>query len=257
MGPPTPPTTIGTDDRSAPPAPRRIRLDATGWALLREAAEAAGMAIERLPETDHRSEARSEVRAALMADDVLSDDGRLSRTVQGAMAVLTTAPVTVTVEHVTADRASQGLWRTLGLPSAGVVIRDAVIDGQASREVELQVLAGDDLLDLVMAELVTDAQAERPTDDRGSFEVDAGDLTGLPDGVVVDGDLVARAAVTVSGPASSTVAQLVGDGRRWWQVGASGPDRLRWVPVAATQIRASLISAVTTQLADENGRRDV
>lgn len=250
MGSPTPPTTIDTDPPASMPAPRRIRMDATGWTLVREAAAAAGLAIDQLPETGSQDALRDRVREALVAADVLSEDGKLTATVYGAMAVLTTAAVTITVEHVTTGRAIQGLWRTLGLPTAGVVIYDRELDGTIHREVELQVLAGDDLLDVILTELATEQNLAHQAPDDQAFEVDADDLSALPSGVVVDGDLVARAAVTVSGPASSTVAQLVGDGGRWWQVGASGQGKLRWIPVDVAEIRGSLTSALTSRLAE-------
>lgn len=239
------------------PEPRRIRMDATGWTMVREAAAAAGLAIDRLPETGGQDALRERVREALVAGEVLSEDGHLTATVYGAMAVLTTATVTITVEHVTAGRAIQGLWRTLGIPTAGVVIHDRELDGTIHREVELQVLAGDDLLDVVMAELATEPDLGHQAPDDRAFEVDADDLAALPSGVVVDGDLVARAAVTVSGPTSSTVAQLVGDGGRWWQVGTSGPGKLRWVPVDLPEVRGSLTTALTARLAEPEGGADV
>jgi hypothetical protein len=234
----------------APPGPRRVHLDATGWSLLRAAAGTLGLPVERLPDTAGDPTREPEIRQVLADRDLLDDRGRPSRSVHAALAVLTTAPITLAVERIEAAAATQAVWRTAGAPTAGVVVRDrldaARDGGQAWRGIELQLLEIDDLLDLVVDELAT---ADAPTDDgREPVEVPADDPSALPSGLVVEGQLVARAAVTVDGPGGTTLAQLLGDGTHWWQVGSSGPGRLRLLPVRAATLRASLVDALTQQL---------
>jgi hypothetical protein len=254
---------------SAAPPPRRIHLDTTGWSLLRDAAATIGLPVERLPEAGGDPVREDEVRRVLVAQDLLDGAGAPGRSVHAALAVLTTAPIAIGVERVEAERSTRAVWRTAGVPTAGVVVRDR-LDGDpagaddagaedpgrgrgARCEVELQLLAVEDLLDLVLDELATDdgrvGTTDGGTDDhRVPVEVDADDPGALPTGLLVDDRLVARAAVTVEGPGGTTVAQLLGDGSRWWQVGSAGTGRLRLLPVREATLRASLVDALTAQL---------
>lgn len=257
-------------DVPAPPAPRRILLDATGWTLIREGGGSAGLAVASLPDTGEVLADRPATHRRLVATDVLHEDGRPTRTVHAALAVLTTAPVTVTVERRQPDVHVAGLWRTLGAPTAGLVLRSGGGHGDAAstadrdvreathgsdlhRGVELQLLAIDDLVDTVVDELL--GGAATPTDGAGpadaaghvDVEVAADDPAGWPDGVVVDGEVVARADVVVDGPAGTSTAHLWGDGRRWWQVGASAPDRLRGIAVTRDTVHATVVAALAGQ----------
>jgi hypothetical protein len=253
----------------APPTPRRIHLDATGWSVLRAAGAERGLPVEVLPETSADPARDAEVRGVLIAQALLDDTGAPTRDVHAALAVLTTAPVVVGAERVDAHGATRAVWRTAGVPTAGVVVRDRLEGDAAHQQVELQLLAVDDLVGLVLAELTGDddarheaagghlpggrsggghLDAEDEVDDRSPVEVDADDVAALPPGLVRDGQLTARAAISVDGPGGTTVAQLLGDGVWWWQVGSAGPDRLRLLPVGATSLRASLVDALAGQL---------
>jgi hypothetical protein len=129
------------------------------------------------------------------------------------------------------------------------VVRDTLDDGSAQRRVELQLLVVDDLVGLVVDELApTDGADHGLHDDREPLEVDADDVAALPAGMAREGQLTARAAISVEGPGGTSVAQLLGDGGRWWQVGSAGPGRLRLVPVDAASLRASVVDALTHQL---------
>ncbi len=207
---------------TAAPMPRRIYLDATGWSLLRDAGATRGLPVERLLDTPPEDRLVAAARERLLGVGLLEPGGAPSPRVHAALVVLTTAPVVIGVERVEADRAVQGQWRTAGVPTAGVVVRDHVEGDVGRRQVELQLLTVDDLLDLVQEELVagdaaaTDAAAPVGAPSaREVVEVEPDDLASLPDGLVDGDQLVARAAVTVAGPAGTSVAQLIGDGRSW------------------------------------------
>ncbi len=251
-------------DPAAPPAPRRILLDGTGWTLVREGGEAAGLSVASLPTLGQAVADRHAVRQRLVETDVLLEDGRPTRTVHAALAVLTTAAVEVTVARRQAERTVAGRWRTLGGPTAGVIVREATTDGAADgdadgdlgRGVELQLLAIDDLATSVVDELLgPDTGDEDPLRGDGAGHVDvelaADDPTGWPEGVVVDGEVLAQATVAIEGPAGTSVARLWGDGRRWWQVGATGPDRLRAIAVTRSTVRDTVVAALAGQLGSE------
>lgn len=85
--------------------------------------------------------------------------------------------------------------------------------GDLGRGVELQLLAIDDLADSVVDELL-------------------GPETG-------------------DGPAGTSVGRRWGDGRRWWQVGATGPDRLRGIAVTRSTVRDTVVAALAGQLGSE------
>ena len=246
-------------ESARPPAPRRILLDPTGWTLVREGGEAAGLTVAALPDTGEVVAQRADTRQRLVATGVLREDGRPTEAVHAALAVLTTARVTVTVERRQPGLGVAASWRTLGAPTAGLVVRagdagdeaGSATDGGPRRGVELQLLAIDDLVDTVVTELLGDGAAADPAVDPADHvdvEADADDPAAWPDGVVVDGDIVAQASVVVDGPGGTSTAQLWGDGRRWWQVGASAPDRVRGVAVTRDTVHATLAATLAGQL---------
>jgi hypothetical protein len=241
-----------------PPRPRRIHLDATGWSLLRQAAAELGLPVDRLPDTPGDPASVPPVRELLVAQDLLDPDGAPTPSVHAALVVLGSAPVTITVERVNERSITRAVWGTAGAPTAGVVVRQRLGQADEPRDVEhravehlaveLQLLAIDDLLDLVLAELIPGGTPGAVPDAREPVEVDADDPAALPAGLIEDGRLVARAAVTIEGLTGSSVAQLLGDGQQWWQVCGAAPGRLRLDPIQPSPLRAALLGAVTQQL---------
>lgn len=236
------------------PAPRRVVVGPAGWHQLRAAAIERGVPGAGLPEVAHDPADHDRARIELRRLELIAADGTLPRAVHVGLAALSTGTVTVQAQHRVAGTQVDATWRTLGGPTAGLLVRDlAGGDDRVRREVELQLLTIDRLVDEVLAVLdVGEDDPDHRAGDALELPVTAGVGGVLPaplGDVVVDGDVTARGAVMITGPTGVTQAQLFGDGRRWWQVGASTADQLRWVPVDRTAVRAALVRDLSTQVA--------
>lgn len=244
-----------------PPTPRRVRVGPTAWGLLRDAArrEVDLARPDRLPDLPRDPAATDHARAALVHHDLLTEDGRPAPPVLAGLRVLAGAPVTVVLDRRTGAGRVEAAWATAGLPTAGVVVihrqRD---DGRVDVEVELQLLAGDDVADAVVSTLGL-PPAHRDADAADTGVVDLLDAaTSLPaplDDVVVDGRPSLHAVVQVSGPLGTRVATVVGDGARTWQVGARDRTTLAWHAVEARTVHASLVAALAAQVGVLGGAR--